>query len=1154
MSLRFIYGRAGSGKSYFCFHDIKSRIEDKDNSSLILLVPEDYSFQAERDLLKLVGESGLMKAKVLSFKRMAYLVFSQTGGLAREHVSSSGKCILLYSIMDRYKDKFTAFKKSVKMKGFVNIVSDMITELKIYNIDPGTIENAIAKADNDMLKEKLHDIDIIYSEFEKDIHEGYIDSEDDLLILADKLDRFDIFNGDEIWVDGFSIFTPQQYIVLGKLLKKAKRVNVTLCMDCGIDKPGFRPDVFSPIRDIEERILKLARDSNTSIDPPIELKQNIKFRGNDELLHLEQNLFSFPYQRYEKKTNNITIFKALNKYTEVECMARDILSLCRDKGLRFCDIAVTTGDVQGYEKLVSAIFSEYGIPYFFDQKMDITTNPLIVLIVSAIEILYKNWQYESVFRYLKTGLCGIDIEDVDLIENYVLSAGIKGKRWTDGKPWCYWPDYGYEAELPDDLQEKLLSINKIRNDITKPLVKFEKCINDSNDIKGICSALFNFLCDIGVYDRVQNTIEELKDSGQLDEAGEYGRVWNIVMETIDQIVEVLGSEKLSLEQFLKVFSIGIEEYKIGLIPPAIDQVMFGGIERVKSRTIKALYVLGVNDGILPQALSDEGILSDNDREKLKDIGIELAPGTKEKAFDEQYLIYTAFTRPQKYLKISYPIADAEGRAMRPSIMIARLKKVFKNINEMSNVISKDTDEENLNLINSPNATFNDLVCVLRKNKDGYQSNPVWKDVYYWYMSNDLWKDRTLKAMSGLSYVNQASPISKSRVKALYGKNLRFSISRLEKYAQCPFAYFMEYGLKAKERKVYELSPPDLGSFMHIVLDRFSEYLDERNIKWKELDREQCAKIISTIVDSTVDKMSGSILSSSARYKYLKERLKRIMLRAVCLIALQFKCSGFEQADHEVAFQKGGKYPPISICLPSGEEIKLVGRIDRVDMLKGEEGIYVRIIDYKSGNKDFNLSDIYNGLEFQLLIYIDAILEQVSKTTGKPAFPGGILYFKIDEPIVSAEGELTEEEAEKEIMKRLKMRGLLLSDVRVVKEMDRNIKGYSLIIPANIRADGNFGPNSSIASAQDFEALRKHVKNCIIDLCEEMLKGNISIHPYKKRNMTPCSFCSFKPVCGFDTSVSENTYRIIDDKSKGEVWSALSHESKAEGGNGSGMDE
>ncbi|HBM76128.1 MAG TPA: helicase-exonuclease AddAB subunit AddB, partial [Clostridiaceae bacterium] len=261
-----------------------------------------------------------------------------------------------------------------------------------------------------------------------------------------------------------------------------------------------------------------------------------------------------------------------------------------------------------------------------------------------------------------------------------------------------------------------------------------------------------------------------------------------------------------------------------------------------------------------------------------------------------------------------------------------------------------------------------------------------------------------------------------------------------------------------------------------------------------------------------------------------------------------------QADHEVAFQKGGKYPPISICLPSGEEIKLVGRIDRVDMLKGEEGIYVRIIDYKSGNKDFNLSDIYNGLEFQLLIYIDAILEQVSKTTGKPAFPGGILYFKIDEPIVSAEGELTEEEAEKEIMKRLKMRGLLLSDVRVVKEMDRNIKGYSLIIPANIRADGNFGPNSSIASAQDFEALRKHVKNCIIDLCEEMLKGNISIHPYKKRNMTPCSFCSFKPVCGFDTSVSENTYRIIDDKSKDEVWSALSHESKAEGGNGSGMDE
>lgn len=1150
MSLRFIYGRAGSGKSYFCFNDIKTKIERGGNAPLILLVPEDYSFKAEKGLLKVVGEKGLMKAEVLSFKRMAYRVFNEAGGLVRRHMNNAGRCILLYRIMDEIKDDFQIFTKAVRMKGFVNTISDIITELKIYGIVPEVLEDAKEKVEDEILKGKLHDINLIYSKFEEAMHKGYIDSEDDLAILANKLDTYNGFDGAEIWVDGFSMFTPQQYLILEKLLKRVERVNITLCGECSGRQYVDRADVFSSIKDMEERILKIAQDNNIPYDKPVKLDGEVpyKFIDNPELAHLERYFYAFPYKVYNQAVSHINIFRAVNRYTEVEHVAQDIISLCRDEGFRFGDIAVVTREIGGYEKLIGTIFKEYGIPYFFDQKRDISSNPLIVLILSAMEILYKNWRYEAVFSYLKTGLTGISMEEVDLLENYVLAAGIKGKRWTDGEVWKYWPDYGYEGELPEDAKEKLAVINDIKGRVCSPLLKLKASLEEGKGARIICASIFQFLCDLGVPERIERLVEGFKNDGELDMAGEYSKVWNIMIETFDQVVEVLSDRDITLEQLSKVLAIGFEEYKIGLIPSALDQVVFGSIERVKNYDIKALYIIGVNDGIFPSSPGDEGVLSDSDRECLKSMGLQLAPGTKDKVFDEQYLVYTALTRSRKYLKICCPIADHEGKAMRPSIIISRLKKIFKNIEEKSNITVEDTDEENIKRINSPLPTLNELVCAMRKNADGHNMNPVWRDVYYWYINNDKWRDKAQRAVSGLTYVNQVKPINPSRARELYGKTLKFSISRLEKYAQCPFSYFMQYGLKAKERKVYELSPPDLGSFIHMVLDGFAGYLDENDIEWRSLEKDECSNIISSLVDDTVDKMAGSILSSSARYKYLKERLKRIIFRAVWLIVLHIKRGGFEPVDHEVGFENGGKYPPISIDLPSGDKVSLIGRIDRVDMLENEEGIYVRIVDYKSGNKSFNLSDIYNGLELQLLIYLDAILEYVSKKSKKPVFPGGILYFKVADPIISAKGEMSDEEAENEIIKQLKMKGLLLSDVKIVREMDREISGYSMIIPANIKTGGSFGLNSSIATADDFEALRKHVKRKIISLCEDMLKGNISISPCKKKNDTPCKYCSFKPVCRFDVSIKENSYRIITDRTKDEIWEAL-----RKGGNDDGMD-
>jgi helicase-exonuclease AddAB, AddB subunit len=1146
MSLRFIYGRAGSGKSFFCLNEIKKDVKDC-SRPIILLVPEDFSFQAEKDLLNAVGEMGIINAQVLSFKRMAYKVFSEVGGLTREHMNNAGRCMLIYRIMDKCQGGLKVFKKAVKMKGFVNTISDMITELKVCGITPYTLQGAAEKIEGDIaLKDKVGDIGLIFSDFENELHQKYIDSDDDLTILYERIDKSHMFDGAEIWVDGFSVFTPQQYRIIEKLMKRAARINVTLCMDIKEGANGSA-DVFLPTKSIEERIIRIARENNISVDEPVFLDGEIgRFQNNPELQHLEKSLYSFPYKTYDQKTDYIKIFTSVNKYSEVENTARDIVRLCRDEGFRYSDIAVVTGDAEGYEKLVGAIFSEYGIPYFLNKRRDINSSPLIVLILSAIEILSKNWQYESVFRYLKTGLLNFNMDEIDEIENYVLSSGIRGNRWTDKKPWVYWPESGYGADVPDDVKDVLNRINHTRENIYAPLVNLESVIDGGGKGRDICTALFNFLCEIGIPEKIEAMIDDFKKQGELDLAEEYSKVWNILVSALDQVVEVLGGEELSLEQFARVLSIGFDEYSIGLIPPSVDQVMFGGIERIKSHTVKALFIIGVNDGVFPSSCSDEGILSDSDRERLKVLGLELASDTRSQVFEEQFLAYTAFTRTSKYLSVSCPIANSEGSAMRPSILISRLKKVFPNITENSNILSQNTDEENLNLISLPSPTFNELVCELRKSTDGEDVNPMWRDVYRWYMDQDKWRDKCLRAMSGMSYVNQVKNIGPERIKSLYGRQLRFSISRLEKYAQCPFAYFTQYALKAKERRVYELSPPDIGSFIHTILDRFSTYLDENNMKWRDIEKEWCRDAVSDIVDKTVDEMSGSILSSSARYKYLKERLKRIILRAVWLIALHIRKGGFEPKGHEISFENGGKYPPISIKLPTGEKVSLIGRIDRMDAMETEEGIYVRIVDYKSGNKDFNLSDIYNGLELQLLIYLDAILEYASKNNKKPVFPGGILYFRIDDPIIKSPGNMETEDIEKEIMKVLKMKGLLLSDIKVIKEMDHDLDKYSLIIPAMLKSDGTLGSSTSAAGADEFEGLRKHVKNKVVELCEDMLKGNISISPYKRKNDTPCKFCSYKSICRFDVSIRENSYRFIKDASRDEIWSAIKQETSRGG--------
>ncbi|MDF2881507.1 MAG: ATP-dependent helicase [Clostridiaceae bacterium] len=1141
MSLRFIFGRAGSGKSYFCINDIKNQINiNEEEHSLILLVPEQFSFQAEKNLINMIGEKSIHKAQVLSFKRMAYTVFNEVGGITAQHMNEAGRTMLIHNVISSVKNELKVFNKAATRQGFTSTIGEIITELKKYSVDIKELSSSIDRIKDENLKNKVIDIKLIYEEFEKRLHEKYIDSDDDLTILIEKLDESSLFNNAEIWIDEFYSFTPQEYLVIEKLLKKASRVNISLCQDTS-NKEIQNTDLFSPVRNTEKKLLEIINNNNIKYDKPVTLNCTPchRFKNNYELQHLEKYMFAYPFKVYEKDVNNLSIMKALNRYNEVEDTAREIISLCRDKGYRYKDIAVVSGDLEQYENIVKAIFTEYEIPYFIDAKRGIENNQLIIYIISAMEIHARHWSYESVFRYLKTGLSNITVDEIDLLENYVLKNGIKGSMWLDEGKWEYGLRYDFTEEERALEELNLDKINDIRKKVAEPLQLFHSELKKSKTAKKLCEVLYNFLIGNSTGDKLQLWIEQFKTQHELDKANAYRQIWNIVMEVLDQVAEILGEDKINIDEFSKVLHAGFQQYEIGLIPPALDQILVSSVYRLKSHEIKALFLLGVNDGIFPKGKNEEGILNDSDRIMLRESGMELGNNTKEDAFEENFQVYSILTSVSDYVRLSYSISDIEGKSMRPSIIISRLKKIYGKLKEYSEIADEMNIDANINKIVNPKATLNQLVSSIKKDSGIINISPVWIEAYRWYKENNVWNKKINTVVKGFDYTNSLEVNSTLKIRKLYGDKLNISVSRLEKFSECPFSYFVQYGLRAKERKIYSLTSPDLGTFMHSVIQHFSNIVNEKNINWDDITKEWCEKTVGEIVEDTIVKIPGNIFNSSPRYKHVANNLKKVLTKSVWLITEHMKKGGFIPSGYEISFSKGGDYEPIKIQLHSGEDVELIGRVDRLDFLQQNEKLYLRIVDYKSGNKEFKLSDIYNGMELQLLIYLDAILTQLSGENGEKAEPGAILYFKLQDPIIKAKGYLSDEEIEKRIAASLKMRGLLLDDVEIIKQMDRDIEGSSLIVPVMVKKDGSISKSrSSVATLEQFKALREFVRGTIVNICEEILEGNISINPYKNNKKTPCEYCLYSAICQFDTSIRGNCYRFIKDISDEEFWDAI----------------
>ena len=1121
MSLQIIYGRSGCGKTQYIFNEISKNIDN--GRKKYIITPEQFSFSAEKELLRSLEDeeqnSAVINAEVLTFARMAHRVSSEVGGSNKTVLSNCGKSMLIYSILSNKKNNLKFLGKS---ESNIDMVMTQITELKKHGVTLENLKTLMEQVgENDLyLENKLQDIYTVYSKFQEKIVKNYVDENDALTILEGQLDATDMFKNTEIYIDEFVGFTKQEYAVIAKLLKQASKVTITVTSNSMEKTDEASNDIFFSNKETIEKILRIAKETKTAVEEPVFLEKIYRFKSK-ELNHIERNLYNFPYKKYEENVENLSLFLANNQYSEIEEVARRILELVRSKKFRYRDISVITKNIDVYSNLCKAIFKEYDIPVFIDEKRDLSQNILVKYLISILDIFARNWSYDSVFNYIKCGFLNITPSDIYLLENYALKWEIKGSKW-------YKADWNFHDE--DSTGKEIIDhINELRREIVTPLVELKNNLSGNKTAKQISKNLYNFLIKNNIDKVLENKIKELNDMQKVDIAAEYETSWKIVMQVLDEIVLVFGDENITFESYMQILKTGLGESKLGTIPMAQDEVTVGDVDRSRSHKIKAVFIIGLNDGMFPSINKSEGFLNDNDREKIKQNGVELAKGTIDRIYEDNFNIYKAFTTAEERIFLSYSSSDMEGKSLRPSVLVSRIKKIFEGLKETSDVIYRKSE------ISTKENTFKELLTNLRQFRDGEEIAQKWFEVYNLYNESEEWHEKLASAIKALNYTNTAEKIKKENVEKMYGSTLKTSVSKLEQYSGCPFSYYLKYGLKLNDKETFNVEAVDTGSFMHDVIDNFFGVIEERKINLKEITDEELEKIVAEIVSEKLKLNRNYIFTTTEKYKVLSNRLQKVVTMSVKYIVQSLKQSEFEVFGHELEFGGDGQYKPITVITEDGKKVEITGKIDRVDIMKNPDGTYVRIIDYKSSVKNIDLNQVFYGLQLQLLTY----LNETCKV--EDFIPAGVLYFNLTNPTIGTDKNLTDEEVEEKIRQEFKMKGLILADVNIIKKMDTNIenepKGISKIIPATIKKDGEISDRgTSAVTKEQFVYLQKYMEKIIKQISEEILQGNIEVKPYYNASTkkTPCEYCKYKSICRFDENTKNNEYKYISKLNKDAV--------------------
>ncbi|REK63793.1 MAG: helicase-exonuclease AddAB subunit AddB [Brevibacillus sp.] len=1161
MAVQFVLGRAGTGKTRTILERISRRLQDDPlGSPIILLVPEQASFQAEQTLATLSGLGGVIGTQVLSFGRLAHRLQQELGDLTLMQVDDLGKHMVLRLMLERYKDQLQVFGRSALQPGFAAQLGRLISECKSYGVTFEHTENL--EWGSATLNQKIHDLRLIMGAYEAYLADGYCDADDILNRVAAKVSESAYIRQAEVYIDGFSGFTNQELRLIEQMMIHAKRVTIALCLDpaerdASLDELGL----FHPTLRTYRALETMAREAGVAVEQPVLLTEPVRFAHSPWLKQLEARYFEWGDPEAPPapaRADEVVLLSAANRRAEVEAVALQILALARDEGYRWRDMAILLREIGTYADEVATVFTDYGIPFFLDQKRTVMHHPLVELVRSALEVIAGKWRYEAVFRCFKTDLispepqaeegagaeagadaekAGTDAEEavrrqIDVLENYVLAHGVYGSHWAQEAPWRFGGPAGADEDAEAD---------GLRRRYAAPLLRFEAELKraEKENVREMTAALYRFLTALDVPEKLESWQRTAEEAGDLEEAQVHGQVWNGLMNLLDQVVEVMGDEQMEIAMYARVLDSGLESIELGLVPPALDQVLVGSMERSRQPDVKALFLLGVNEGVIPLKPKEEGILDEAERERLAELGVELAPSARQRLMAEPFLLYQAMTRPSLRLALSCALADEEGKALLPSSVFSRVKEVLPEAphrffhNEPTGEAEADAF-----LLGNPRRLFRHLLTLLRGMKKSGTLPVFWWEVYDWFIRCSPDAKREGWLLSGLRYTNRAAPLDGKTSRALYGERLRMSVSRLERFQSCPFSHFSSHGLRLGERRLYKLERFDVGELFHASLKRAVEKMNEEHLEWGRLTEADSMQLASAVVDELVPATRSSILTRTARYRFLSGKLKRAVGRAIYVLGEHAKRSRFAPVGLEVAFGPGGDLPGLALKLANGAEMLLVGRIDRVDQSLDDEVPYLRVIDYKSGPKQLQLSDVWNGLNLQLLVYLDVVVSNAEAWLGKKAEPAGVFYYQVADPFVTAKRLLTPDEAARERAKKLRMKGLMLADPELARMMDAYVEqGPSELLPFELKKDGTLSARSSVATPEQFQALQQYVRETVEAIGQRMIDGEIQIAPYVQGTVSACQFCAYKPVCQFDAE-SAGEMRQLPKWNNKQVWSML----------------
>lgn len=1181
MSMQLILGRAGTGKSTLCLDEIRKDIlSDPFGKPIIFLVPEQATHQMEMSLTHTQELGGILRAQVLSFRRLGWRVFSEIGGGQKVLIGEVGKRMLLRRLLFKHRSDLRIFARSATRPGMADLLAQAIAEFKTYRITPNHLRQ-IQNADQ-LLVQKLDELALLYEEFNESLGQNVRDPDDELTVVAEKIPYAPSLLGAKIYVDGFKGFTPQELYILQALLGVAEKVTLTLPLDPVIvermkhnsteNKEFHGESLFKPGEEIftgpwqtYQSLQQIAMDAGVRLEASTNLIESHRFKSN-ELKHLEKFYNTYPTRPLKKDSEtsitsqgqSLILLSAGNRRAEVEGVARELRRLAREEGKQWKDLAVLTRDLSGYQEIVEQVFRAHEIPFFLDNKRPVIHHPLLELLISALEAAQTDWAYEPLFRCLKTDFFPLGKDVLDRLENYCVAHGIRGEAWSMGGDWSFHGQWGLGNQKVQDPWEKEqeVVINQARQVVLERFHPFMKALTSTLNltVRQITETLYDLLIGLEVPTHLYNWGEEARRAGNLAEARLQEQIWDAVVEVLDEMVAGLGEECVELSEYALILSSGLESLKLGLIPPGMDQVLVGSLERSRNPEVAVLFLMGANEGILPARPTSNGVFDGIERESLEHSGLNLAPKGKLQLYEEQFFIYTALTRATDKLYVSYPLTDEEGKGLQVSSVVTRLKTLFPNLVE-----SYLGNHEEISSISHPHTLLPAYALQLMQLRNGKSLSPLWQAIQKWFNLEQNQHPQVRLLEKGVTAKNEERKIPKLLARKLYGKRLITSVSRLEKFAQCPFAHYSQYGLKLKERSTYQLSSPDMGQFFHAVLHDFALALQERHLNWGELSKRESWELVSELSEKIAPNLQNKILLSNSRYRYLTHKLKRTVHHAVRVLAEHASQGIFVPVQLEVKFGPEETLPGIQIPLSDGNSLILRGQIDRIDGAFLDGKIYLRIFDYKSRQPRVTLSQIYHGLDIQLLAYLDAALQgaevlfeplkelfslsnkEISTTQEQEqgVRPAGFLYFPVLEPQLESKVPLTIEQMEYERIKAVKVKGYLLAERKVLEAMDRNFSsGDSDLLGLKIKKDGDFKKGSPVLSEEQFKLLRQHLHVFLQKNGEDILDGTVSISPYRQGKENACRYCTYKPVCHFDPYLPENEYRTLPALKDTEIWDQL----------------